>query len=131
MTSMEVVHAHRQHEQQSAPRRAGQGHREVLCRAVRPVHVFHHDHQGAGGSGLEHGQAQILQDAEGLTSPWRLRVEKGPHPSCARSPTEVLERHDEASHGLHHGSEGDPGAEVEAVAHDHREAQLLGVARQI
>jgi hypothetical protein len=128
---VEVVAADGEHEEQLPAAPARQGHGEVLGRATRPVHVLEHEHHGSDGSGLEHGQPEVLEHAEGLRAPRHLRVEEGAHPPGARAAVEVIQPGDQLAHGLDDGTERDAGVDVETVPQEHAAAEPLGTAGQV
>ena len=131
---MEVLAAEGEHQEEPPTGGPGQGHHEVLGRAVGPVHVLQHEHHRPRDGGFEHGLPQVLEDAERLATSGCLRVEKGEHASRRRSVLEVLDPGDQRPHGLDHRGERDVGLEVETVPDRDCEAEtdrlLLGVVHE-
>ncbi len=129
--AMQIVVPDREHEQQSTPCCSGERDSEISSGGVRPVQVFQHEQHRPRGSGLQDGEAQVLEEVALLPSARRRRVEECPHPPRQGSGTGVLDPAEEHGQRLDHRSERDPGLDVETVAHRDRAPEPLGAMCQV
>ena len=131
VAAMELVAAEGQHQQQTptgGPRQRG---REVLGRAVRPVHVLQHQQDRAGSRCLEDDRGEVVQHMERLPTTRCVRVQQGEHPPRRRPRPEVLEPAEEGPHRLDHRGERHARLEVETVSRRYGEPQFARPAFEV
>ena len=131
VATVELVAAEGQDQQQTPTRGPGQRGREVLGRAVRPVHVLQHHQHRAGGRRLQDGRGEVVQHLEPLPTPWCLRVQQGEHAPCRGPRLQIIQPAEQRPHRLDHRCERDTRLEVETVTGRHGEPQLACPAFEV